>query len=307
MDIDLTGGRGGAPPGPYGVPPPAPRPPRSPLRILLSLVGSVATLPVFVVLFAGAPSCMGFEEPTLRIIEACPPAAAALGTPVSRSWLGASCGSARESGAFGNASWTFPVSGPSGSGSVRVLAERRGGPWIVRSAMVETSAGAFEAVSCAGGAMAGRAAGLPSVVTSAPAAPPPIAPPVFAPPPGMAGAGGGVSGLLGGAPLHLAATVESVVGAAPAAMGEACDIDVLPAGLGAPCRVDVRCGGRPIYGGGAPHALCLPGSRGGTTVADVSSADGDPMLTVTSESGQATLTSMGASTWVLTLRFPPTP
>lgn len=311
MDIDLTGrgGGGGAPPPGGGYRPVPGRKPASPLRILLSLLGSVVMLPVFALGFAGAPSCMGFEEPTLRIIEACPPAAAALGTPVSRSWIGMSCGNAEENGAFGNASWSFPVSGPNGSGSVSVVAMRSGGPWVVRTAMVETSAGTFEAVSCAAGAgVSAAGAAMGGAPPGAPMPPAGLPPAPGAPAPPSPMLGGGLPGFGAGAPLHLSATVSTVVGAAPAAMGEACTIDVAPAGLGAPCRVDVTCGGRPIYGGAAPgHATCLPGGRGGTIVADASSADGDPMLTVTSESGTGTMTSTGASTWVVTFSFPPAP
>jgi hypothetical protein len=166
--------------------------------------------------------------------------------------------------------------------------------------MVETSTGTFEAASCAMGAVGGGPSPYPTIPMTTPTpAPPPVS---TAPLGGLAG----IPGLGPSAPLHLAATVGSVTGGAPAASGEACTIDIAPMGMGAPCRVDVACGGRSIYGGS--NALCLPGGHGGTSAIDASSADGDPILTITSESGVGTVTStVGAATWVVTLSFPPTP
>lgn len=118
---------------------------------LLGILGGLLVWPVLFVAFTGAPACMGFEDPTLRAIESCPRAAELLGTPVTRSWLGMSCGNAETSDDTGNASWTFPVAGPRGSGSVEVYATRRGGPWVVHRATLEASGTTVDVTSCTEG------------------------------------------------------------------------------------------------------------------------------------------------------------
>lgn len=255
-------------------------------------------LPIFFLVFSGTPSCMGFEDPTLAVVNACPAATAALGAPITRSWVGVSCGNAETEDAFGHASWRFPVSGPNGSGVVNVVTSRSGGPWIVHSATVDTSAGSFEAVSCA----AGAGIGGPSPYIPIPSTPtrPPTPPPAS---PGFPAIG--IPGLTGGAPVHIAATVGTTSPGAPATAGEACTIDIVPAGLAQPCRVDVVCAGRSIYG--STNAMCVPGSRGGSTATDGSSTDGDPVLTVVSESGTGMMSSSSGPIWTLTFTFPPTP
>lgn len=107
--------------------------------------------PFFFFIFSGAPACMGFEEPTLSAIEGCPLAVEQLGTPVARSWMGMSCGNAETSDDFGNASWSFPVAGPRGSGSVDVVAEKRGGPWRLLSLQLDVNGRTIDVLSCSGG------------------------------------------------------------------------------------------------------------------------------------------------------------
>ena len=120
--------------------------------------------PLFFFVFSGAPACMGFEGPTIAAIEACPVAVQALGSPVQRSWIGWSCGNAETSDAFGQASWTFPVSGPSGSGSISVVAEKRGGPWQLHQAMLSVQGQTIDVLACSGSGVGGP---VPSVAFEA--------------------------------------------------------------------------------------------------------------------------------------------
>lgn len=274
MDVDLTGGAqpggGAASSGGSGGSGGGPTPGRK-KRSFLSMAIGMLMWPLFFLGFGSAPSCMGFEEPTLRAIEGCPPAAAALGTPVTRSFFGLSCGNAETNDAFGNASWSFPVSGPNGSGSVDVVAEMRGGPWRVLRATVETGAGTWEVVSCSGGG------GSFTVV-----------------------------------PTRLSATVTTVIGAAPAATGAACTIDIAPGDGPFPCRVVVACGGQTLYGvtSSTGFMQCRPDARGALTANDTSASpdDNDPMFDLRVGDGQATLTDAGPTgTWVMTMSFAPPP
>lgn len=268
MDVDLTGGaKEDGPPGGAGGASPTTRK-KVPF---VSLIMGFLMWPLFFLGFSGAPACMGFEDPTLRAIEACPAAAAALGPPISRSYFGWSCGNAETSDAFGQASWTFPVSGANGSGSVDVVAEMRGGPWRILRANVETSAGTWEVVSCSGGA-----------------------------------------GSFSVTPTRLEATVSTVVGAAPAASGSACTIDISPGDGPFPCRVVVTCGGRALYGATSSTGFmqCTPDARGALTANDTnpSPSDNDPMFDLRVGDGQATLTDAGPTgTWVMVLSFAPPP
>jgi hypothetical protein len=122
------------------------------------MLGGLAIWPLIIFAFSGAPACFGFESPTLQAIEACPAAVEALGTPVGRSWLGLSCGGAETSGDSGNASWTFPVAGPRGSGSIDVVATQIGGRWTLSSAVLDTGGGTIDVLTCTTGGGGGIAA-----------------------------------------------------------------------------------------------------------------------------------------------------
>lgn len=139
-------GTSGDPPGE----PAPPRPPRTRQRLLGLLIGIVLWPTIFVAL-TSAPACMGFEGATIQAIESCPRATEILGTPVTRSWIGMSCGNAETADDTGDASWTFPVSGPRGSGSIDVYATRRGGPWIVHRATLEAEGTTIDVTSCTEG------------------------------------------------------------------------------------------------------------------------------------------------------------
>ncbi|MBX7192297.1 MAG: cytochrome c oxidase assembly factor 1 family protein [Sandaracinaceae bacterium] len=131
------------------------------LRHVLGAITSALFLPLFFLIFGSAPSCMGFDEPTLRAIEACPQATAILGSPVSEGWMGLSCGNAKTVNDHGRASWTFPVTGPRGSGSVDVQARRRNGVWTLQRGILTTDQGTVDIVNCT----AAGAGGTISAVT----------------------------------------------------------------------------------------------------------------------------------------------
>jgi hypothetical protein len=242
------------------------------LRRIFAVLGGMLMWPIFFVLFTGAPACMGFEDPTLRTLEACPDVATALGTPIRRSWLGMSCGNAETSGAFGRASWTFPVAGPNGSGSVSVVAEQRGGPWVLYRADVEVAGRTIDALRCAGG-------------------------------------GAGLPGTAAITRHHLVATITSAVGNAPAAVGSTCEIDVGPGDGPFNCRAIVTCGGNVVYGAGTTgYSNCLVDPTGQVTFTDAetSPTSGDPVLTLPIGAGSGTMTdTTPAGTWVVTFTFPP--
>jgi hypothetical protein len=128
-----------------GVPSEAPKQGDEPgagagIRLLIGLL----SWPVTIVVVMNLPSCMGFEEPTLRALDACPRAAGALGAPISRSWAGRSCGSATTS----HATWRFPVAGTEASGSVEVEVEEHGDAWEVRSLRLHVGDRTIDALRC---------------------------------------------------------------------------------------------------------------------------------------------------------------
>lgn len=146
--------------------PSSPQPPKKKVNPL-SLVLGMLIWPLGIFAFSGAPACMGFEDPTLRAIEACPRAVEILGTPVTRSWWGLSCGNAETGDGNGNASWRFPVAGSRGSGSIEVDAIERNGTWTVQQAMLETSEATLDVLSCTeGGPIAITAQTVRASVTS---------------------------------------------------------------------------------------------------------------------------------------------
>jgi hypothetical protein len=240
----------------------------NPLRKALIGLGGFLMWPLFFVLFSGAPACMGFEEPTLRTMEACPEVVAALGTPIHRSWMGMSCGNAESSDSFGQASWSFPVEGPNGSGSVDVVAERRGGPWMIYSANVETSAGTYEAVACSGGGAGGRivARTLSATVSTATG-------------PSPAAVGG-------------TCTIDVGPGDGP-----------FPCRVRIDCGGNVLYGA-----GSTGYTECTLDGSGGVIATDPNTSDvgNDPQLTLSVTGGTAMLNDISpAGPWVMVLSFPP--
>lgn len=222
--------------------------------------------PLVIFAFTGAPACMGFEEPTLRVIEQCPAAIEVLGSPVTRSWLGCSCGNAETSDSFGQASWTFPIAGPRGSGTVDVVAERRGGPWRILSATVEAGGRTIDAVRCTGGGA-----------------------PISVPTTSFDATVGSVIGQPG-----VAAGDRCRVSIEPGGGPYPCHVEIR-------CGAQQLYGG-----GSLGYAQCGGGPDGALVVRDDdnTAAGGDPTLDLRLGEGQAVLTDANASgTWVVTLAF----
>lgn len=239
---------------------------RSPWKRLGALVSIAAIAPFAVLIAGGAPWCMGFEAPALQRIEACPLAVEALGAPVSRSWLGLSCGSAETSGSSGNADWVFPVAGPRGHGSLDLVAVKQGGDWVLQRALLETDGRTIDVLTCSGGAAVDiRPASYRARVAT----------------------------VLGEAPVAVGDACTVAVEPAP------------PGGT-ANCRVLVDCGGRRLYGAGTTgYALCNGAPAALVARDDLpTSSGGDPTLDLDVAGREVILTDQtGRGTWVVQLAF----
>lgn len=235
-------------------------------RRWLGVLGSVVFAPLFLLIFGSAPSCMGFDEPTLRALEACPASAERLGTPITESWVGMSCGNAKTSGDRGRASWMFPVSGPRGSGSVEIRARRRNGVWALESGVLTTDEGQVDFVACTATGPAGvRAQRVSATVSSSI----------------------GASGLT----VSQACTVAVIpTGETP----QNCRIEVR-------CGATALYGARQEVG----WVTCGADASGGVVARDpdTSSAGGDPTLDLRLGEHVVVLTDQGASgSWAVELR-----
>jgi hypothetical protein len=122
--------------------------PVSPWRVAAISGLSICFLPALLFGISGAPSCIGFEEPTLRALEACPIAVSMLGSPITRSAVGMSCGNAETGDTSGEASWQFPVHGSRGSGSVSVDAVENESVWRVRRLELTVGDRTIDALFC---------------------------------------------------------------------------------------------------------------------------------------------------------------
>lgn len=241
-------------------------PVKSPLARLASVAMGVLFLPVFVLAFSTAPACMGFGDPALRVVNACPAATAALGSPVSQSWMGLSCGNAETEDDDGNASWSMPVAGPSGRGTLDIRAIERDGRWEFGSLVLTTGERTIDVVSCAAGG-----SGEVVLVTH----------------------------------RELAGTVATVVGPASVAAGARCTVTLDPSDGAQTCRVAVTCGGTTLYGGGTQgYGRCMADASGALTMRDghASADDGDPMIDLRLASREVVITDQtAAGTWVVSL------
>lgn len=245
------------------------RAPASPVARLLNLLVGTAMMPLFLVIFASGPACFGFEEPTLRAIEACPAAVQALGAPVSRGWLGLSCGNASTHGDRGHASWMFPVVGPNGRGSVSVATRERDGVWQLGRVELEVNGTTIDVLRC------GTA--MPEEFTTLEHA------------------------------THRSHVV-SVLGAPGVAVGDACEVVVGPSDDDAhSCRVEVTCGARSLYGGPRQgYTNCVIGADGFVTAHDasMSEADGDPALDLRGVASEITVSDRNDSgMWAVVVRY----
>jgi hypothetical protein len=232
---------------------------------LAAIVGIVVIAPIIFFVSDSVPSCMGFDAPALRQIEQCPLAVEALGAPVSRSWLGFSCGNAKENGSSGHANWTFPVTGPRGHGSLDVSAVQRGGSWTLRRAMLETDRGTIDVLTCSGGGPLNvQPARFHARVTST----------------------------LGQPQVAVGDSCDVSIEAAP------------PGGV-QNCRVRIDCGGRFLYGSGTSgYARCNADQSGAVVARDdqPTSSGGDPTLDLQVARHEAIVTDQTSSgTWVVQL------
>lgn len=219
-------------------------PTQSPLARIARVAMGAAFLPVLVVGFSFAPACMGFGDPALRLVNECPAATAALGAPIAQSWMGLSCGNAETEDDDGRASWSMPVAGPNGRGTLDIAAVERGGRWDFGRLVLTAAGRTIDVVSCAAGG-----SGVVMAVTH----------------------------------REVTGTVGTVVGQPGVATGAACTITIDPAPEGGVqnCHVLVACGGTTLYGAGTGgFGQCTTDASGALRMEDgrPTSDDHDPML-----------------------------
>jgi hypothetical protein len=109
-------------------------------------------------------------------------------------------------------------------------------------------------------------------------------------------------------PLAYRVPASSVIGTAPVAEGEPCDVLVAPTRIDPACRVTVSCGGEVVFGGEALGYLdCTIVDGTPTFGADVVGLadEGDAMLDMDLETGRFVVSNDRPETWSFTLRVPP--
>jgi len=240
----------------------------SPLRRVASAVGGLGFVPVFVLAFGYAPSCMGFGGPALAHVNACPRAVALLGAPIAQPWIGLSCGNAETEDDDGEASWSMPVSGPSGRGTLDIRAIERGGQWQFGVLTLSAAGHEIDVLAC------------------------------------EAGGTGDVAPITH---RTLAGTVTTIVGEPGVSSGQACTIAIDPAEGAQNCRVVIVCGARTLYGeGSGGYGHCGVDASGAVTMRDgnPSATDHDPMVDL--RASEVVVTDQGrAGTWVATVSLSP--
>jgi len=126
-------------------------PEKSPFGRLFRIASSIVIAPLLLFALSFMPSCMGFGEPALAAVNACPAAVAALGSPITQPWIGLSCGSAETEDDDGRASWSMPVSGPRGRGSLDIRAAERSGRWQFGALVLTVGGRTIDVLGCAAG------------------------------------------------------------------------------------------------------------------------------------------------------------
>lgn len=241
-------------------------PARSPFARMLNVLGGFAALPMILLAMAGAPSCMGFADPALAALNACPAATAALGAPIHQGWMGISCGNAETEDDDGRASWSMPVAGPSGHGTLDLRGIEQGGTWQFRTLVLTTGGQTIDVLGCAAGGT-----GAPVTITH----------------------------------QALRGVVGTLVGQPGVATGDACTVTVDPADGAQSCRVEVTCGARTLYGGGTHgYGHCTTNASGAVLMRDGSPTidDCDPMLDLRLGANEVIVTDQGsAGLWVATI------
>jgi hypothetical protein len=220
----------------------------------------------------GCGSCMGYEDLVMERVNACPQAVELLGAPIKPALVGLSCGSAKTSGSYGRASWTQSVSGPKGRGRYSFNVRKEGGPWRLVSGTLSAQGKTIDVGMCA-----------------------------------VVGVGDGVKG-----PQRFTGEVTSTVGAAPAATGAACTVQVVPGKGDDPCRTEVQCGGTIIYGAtpkvGFAACSMEPGPDGKLALVvqdrDFTPQGGDPALDLRAATGQLVVSDqLPTGMWVVNIKL----
>ena len=246
--------------------PTRPEPVKSPMGRIAGTLSGVLMLPLFVLAFASAPACMGFGQPALDIVNQCPAAVTALGSPITTSWLGLSYGNAETEDDDGTANWTFPIAGPRGRGSLDVLARERSGRWQFGRMLLTTGGHSIDVVACAAG---------------------------------------GTGAVVAITHRELSGTVTTIVGAPGVVQGASCTVTIDPSEGVQTCHVTVACGGTTLYGaGGGGFGHCAVDANGAPLMRDgnPSSVDGDPMLDLHVATNEVVITDQNAQgTWVVTV------
>jgi hypothetical protein len=236
----------------------------SPFRRLTSVLLGVLGLPFGFAISSIIPSCMGFGDPALVIANQCTAATSVLGTPITQSFVGISCGNAETEDDDGNASWSFPVSGPRGRGTLDVQGIERSGRWQFGSLVLNAGGRSIDLVACASG---------------------------------------GTGDLVAVTHREQHGTVSMIVGEPGVATGAACIVTVDPSDGAQSCRVSVVCGERTLYGGGTQgYGHCAMDAAGAISMRDgnPSSVDGDPMIDLRLGAHEVVLDDQNASgTWLV--------
>lgn len=275
------------PPGPgesATQPPPAPKTEgRGKHLIILLLV----LIPILTLVFPALMErvfggLMGYGEVVMAKLNACSLATDRLGTPIGRSWMGWSCGSAESGGAFGQATWSMPVSGPSGRGTYKFVAENRGQGWKLLQGDLETGGEHIDVMQCA------LASGQERPEQK----------------------------------RMVEGTVETAIGAVETRPGTRCRLDIGPGDGPYGCRLKVDCGGTVLYGArdtsGYVRCRISKAPGGGEVVSALDSEDGadgdDPALELKEAEDRLVISDHASEGfWVLEIRLdgapvrPPSP
>lgn len=245
-------------------------PVRGPFARIISVLGGIVMLPAFAFAFALAPACMGFADPALSMVNACPAATAALGAPITQGWLGLSYGNAETEDDDGRASWSMPVAGPSGRGTLDIRAMERAGRWQFGALVLTAGGHEIDVIACAAG-------GTGEVVAITHRA--------------------------------LAGTATTIVGEPGVASGAACTVTIDPSEGAPSCHVAVVCADRTLYGeGSSGYGHCAVDAGGALVMRDGNpgSVDGDPMLDLRLAANEVVVSDQGrAGTWVVTITTRP--
>ncbi len=196
------------------------------------------------------PRCNGAYDPAMAAINACPAAVELIGSPISQSFVGLACGSSESSGAYGNASWQIPVSGPKDSGRFEFAGRNQGAGWHLDRAMLTVGDRSVSVWPC--------------------------------------GAAQATSEMRLSSGMNLSGTVISSVGKPGILPNSACTVNLSPTpkdafDSGYNCHITVQCGAAVIYGWeGSGYTRCTVVNGVAVRADDITgaAAGDDPRLTL---------------------------